>query len=70
MFIQISFPGLTVSVMFLVKGFQSEEWMLMITLHYSKVGDQLSTTDENRIEWATLETFLFAHNQKLLHSLF
>lgn len=31
MFIQISFPGLTGSVMFLVKGFQSEEWMLMST---------------------------------------
>lgn len=34
-----------------------------------KVRDQLPTTDE--IEWGTLETFLFASNQKLLlHSLF
>lgn len=56
-------------MMFLVKGFQSEEWVLMTTLHYSKVRDQLPTTDE--IEWGTLETFLFASNQKLLlHSLF
>lgn len=31
-FIQIGFPGLTASVMFLVKGFQSEEWMLMTAL--------------------------------------
>lgn len=61
-FIQISFPGLTATVMFLVKGFQSEEWMLMIILHYSEVGDQLPTTDENRIEWGLLEAFLFASN--------
>lgn len=69
-FIQSSFPGLATSVMFPVEGFQSEEWILTTALHYSKVGDELSTPDENRTGWGVLETFLFAGNQKLLHSLF
>lgn len=61
MFIQISFPGLIVSVIFLMKGFHNNKWILTIMLCLLKVRWQLSTTDA--VKWGTWEMCLLVSNQ-------
>lgn len=60
-FIQISFPGLIASVIFLMKGFRHNKRILTILLCFSKVRWQFSTTDV--VKWGTWEMFLLVSNQ-------
>lgn len=61
MFIQISFPGLIASVIFLMKGYHNNKWILTIMSCFSKVRWQLSTTDV--VKWGTWEMCLLVSNQ-------